>query len=129
MRTAAASEMGSCNERRNNKSTEPAIYSVSSSYKKRSSEHKPSITDDETAEYCPNSSSGSSHSDCSSSGSDELGGGVNVPADRTGLKAPQCDLGEGALWHHSNIALQVDKNMLYVYLQNKTYDKLKKNKD
>ncbi|TNN60338.1 hypothetical protein EYF80_029419 [Liparis tanakae] len=34
----------------------------------------------------------SSYSDCGGSSSDELGGGVNVPADGAGLKAPQCDL-------------------------------------
>lgn len=65
----------------------------------------PSIADNETAEHSPNSSPGSSYSDCGSSSSDELGSGVNVPADSAGLEAPQCDLGEGALWHHSNTAL------------------------
>lgn len=69
-------------------------------------ENKPSIADNETAEHSPNSSPGSSYSDCGSSSSDELGSGINVPADNAGLEAPQCDLGEGALWHHSNTALE-----------------------
>lgn len=72
-------------------------------------ENKPSIADDETAKHCPNSSSGPSYSDCGSSSSDKLGSSVNVPADSTGLEAPQCDLGERALWHHSNIALKQEK--------------------
>lgn len=73
--------------------------------------NKPSIADDETAKHCPNSSSGSSDSDCGSSSSDKLGSGVNVPADSTGLEAPQCDLGEGALWHHSNTALGQEEKL------------------
>lgn len=72
-------------------------------------ENKPSVADDETAKHCSNSSSGSSYSDCGSSGSDKLGSSVNVPADSTGLETPQCDLGERALWHQSNIALQQEE--------------------
>lgn len=68
----------------------------------------PSIANDETAEHCPNTSTGSGHSDCSGSSADKLGSSVNVPADSTGLEAPQCDLGEGALWHQSNSALCFD---------------------
>lgn len=72
-------------------------------------DNKPSIADNETAKHGPNSSSRSSYSDCGSSSSDELGSGVNVPADSTGLETPQCELGERALWHHSNTALENEK--------------------
>lgn len=68
--------------------------------------NKPSIADNEAAKHSPNSSSGSSYSDCGSSSSNELGSGVNVPADGAGLEAPQCGLGEGALWNHCNTALE-----------------------
>lgn len=71
---------------------------------------KPSIADDETAKDCPNSSTRSSYSDCGSSSTNKLGSGVDVPADSAGLDAPQWDLGEGALWHHSNIALEQEKS-------------------
>ena len=74
-----------------------------------SCENKPSIADNQAAEHSPDSSSGSSYSDCGSSSSDELGSGVDVPADGAGLEAPQCDLGEWALWHHSNTALEREK--------------------
>ena len=72
-------------------------------------QNKPSVADDETAEHCPNTSTGSGYSHCGSSSSDELGSGVNVPADSAGLEAPQYDLGEGALWHQSDIALEQEK--------------------
>lgn len=68
-------------------------------------QNKPSIADDQTTKHCPNASSGSSHSNCGSSSSNKLGSSINIPADGTGLKPPQCDLGERALWHHSNSVL------------------------
>lgn len=117
MRTAAASEMGSCKQEqtvnasikktKNKTHNRNLLIQVHFNISRINDyENKPSIADDETAKHCPNSSSGSSYSDCSSSSSDKLGSSVNVPADSTGLEAPQCDLGERALWHHSNIALK-----------------------
>ena len=109
MRTAAASEKGSCKQEQ---TINTPIEEQSTQQKTKSKsftefcENKPSIANDETAEHCPNTSSRSSDSDCGSSSSNELGCSVNVPADSTGLDAPQCDLGERALWHHSNTALE-----------------------
>ncbi len=97
MRTAAASEMGSCEEEQ----TVNASMKKQSTYQKAinpselifsgrlPARNKPSIADDETAKHCPNSSSGSSYSDCSSSSADKLSSSVDVPADSTGLEAPQ----------------------------------------
>lgn len=122
MRTAAASEKGSCKQEQ---TINTPIEKQSTQQKTNKSksltefcENKPSIANDETAEHCPNTSSRSSDSDCGSSSSNELGCSVNVPADSTGLDAPQCDLGERALWHHSNTALehkQIQTLSFYLY--------------
>lgn len=76
-----------------------------SSVRVKTYHNQPCIANDEATKHCPNTSSRSSHSDCGSSSTNKLCSGVNVPADSTGLEGPHCDLGEGALWHHSNTAL------------------------
>lgn len=102
MRTAAASKMGSCKQKDINKYREN-IINIPKMCEQNG--NKPGIANNETTEHCSNSSTRSSDSDCSGSSTNELGGGVNVPADGTGLEASQCDLCEGTLWHHSNSAL------------------------
>lgn len=86
--------------------SENVIIGMCFSRERANSYHnQPSIANDEATKHCPNTSSRSSHSDCGSSSTNKLCSSVNVPADGTGLKGPQCDLGERALWHHSNTAL------------------------
>ena len=80
-------------------------------------------TNDERSKDRSNSSSRSSNSNSSSSSSDELGSSVNVPADGAGLEAPQCELGEGALWHHSAAALDQEKTKtVNFHLQNQCHE-------
>lgn len=46
----------------------------------------PGIANDQAAEHCSNTSSWAGHSDCGGSGTNELGGSVDVPRDGAGLE-------------------------------------------
>lgn len=93
----------------------------------------PCISDDEASEHCSDSSTRPSNSNGGSSSTNKLGSSVNVPADSTGLDAPQWDLGEGALWQQSYSVLEdkrkikkkkIKKNPKTFYLQGNSENKL-----